>query len=96
MPEVVLTQIDWYGMHSALRSETRRNMLVYLSDEGPKSHSEIADKFGLDEKSYIHYINLLLGAGVVKNQWDIYSEQILLIHSNQSHHIQEHQSKPVL
>lgn len=63
--EVTFTQHEWLEMFSALNSEQRFNMLIFLNNEGKKTKQELSEKFDLSEHGFRTHINLLRGAKLI-------------------------------
>ena len=52
-------------MFSALTSEQRFNMLIFLNDEGEKTRQELSKRFNLSDYWFTTQINLLMGAKLI-------------------------------
>jgi len=59
------TQNEWLEMFSALNSETRFNLLIFLNNEGDKTEKEISDKFQLKQQWFVAFVNLLMTAHLI-------------------------------
>lgn len=59
------TQNEWLDMFSALNSETRYNILIFLNSGGEKSRKELCEKFTIVGFWFIVHINALMDARLI-------------------------------
>ncbi len=59
----------WLKVFPALDNECRFNMLIFLSNTGSKSFSEIKSDFHLSSASAMHHLDTLLKAELISNSY---------------------------
>jgi DNA-binding MarR family transcriptional regulator len=60
---------EWLDVFPALDNEVRFNMLIYLSNEGPKSFSQVKKEFKIPPSSVEHHLDKLMNAQLIINSY---------------------------
>lgn len=60
---------EWLDVFPALDNTTRFNIMIYLSNEGPKSFMEVRTAFELQASSTQHHLDKLMDARLIVNSY---------------------------
>jgi len=70
MPVSPFNVEEWIDVFPALDNPERFNILIYLSNNGPKLFSEIKTEFKIESSSSVeHHLNKLMNAQLIENSF---------------------------
>jgi len=65
----LLVAEEWLDVFPALDNSTRFNILIYLSNEGSKSVTDVCEAFNLQQSSTHHHLAKLLDVRLIDNSY---------------------------
>jgi predicted transcriptional regulator len=60
---------EWLDAFPALDNKDRFNILIYLSNNGSRSFSDVKKDFSLNSSSTQHHLDKLMAADLITNSW---------------------------